>query len=62
MKGNLHNLHRRIFQNIYRLLDVQLSVLLKKLVDQGYAKVVGEEMTHQQGRPRTIYELNFATY
>lgn len=36
--------------------------IIKKLVDHGYAKVVGEEMTHQQGRPRTIYELNFATY
>ncbi|MFJ8460940.1 hypothetical protein ACIQ57_17615 [Lysinibacillus xylanilyticus] len=36
--------------------------IIKKLVDNGYAKVVGEEMTHQQGRPRTIYELNFATY
>ncbi|MED3804234.1 hypothetical protein P4562_20135 [Lysinibacillus xylanilyticus] len=36
--------------------------IIKKLVDNGYAKVVGEEMTHQQGRPRTIYELNFAIY
>ncbi|WP_107948413.1 hypothetical protein [Lysinibacillus parviboronicapiens] len=36
--------------------------IIKKLVDQGYAKIVGEEMPHQQGRPRTIYELNFATY
>ncbi len=36
--------------------------IIKKLVDHGYAKAVGEEMTHQQGRPRTIYELNFATY
>ncbi|MGN4125121.1 hypothetical protein ACMGD3_08940 [Lysinibacillus sphaericus] len=36
--------------------------IIKKLVDQGYAKVVGEEMPHQQGRPRTIYELNFGTY
>lgn len=36
--------------------------LLKKLVDHGYAKVVGEEMTYQQGRPRAIYKLNFPTY
>ncbi|MFJ7186584.1 hypothetical protein [Lysinibacillus xylanilyticus] len=36
--------------------------IIKKLVDNGYAIVVGEEMTHQQGRPRTIYELNFAIY
>ncbi|WP_144510557.1 hypothetical protein [Bacillus sp. FJAT-22090] len=36
--------------------------LLKKLVDQGYAQVVGEEMTYQQGRPRAIYKLNFPTY
>lgn len=36
--------------------------IIKKLVDHGYAKIVGEEMTHQQGRPRKIYELNFATY
>jgi len=36
--------------------------IIKKMVDNGYAKVVGEEMTHQQGRPRTIYELNFAIY
>ena len=36
--------------------------IIKKLVDHGYAKAVGEEMPHQQGRPRTIYELDFATY
>lgn len=36
--------------------------ILKKLVDHGYAQVVGEEMTYQQGRPRAIYELNFPTY
>ncbi|MDI2587420.1 hypothetical protein OR571_09965 [Psychrobacillus sp. NEAU-3TGS] len=36
--------------------------LLKKLVDHGYARVVGEEMTYQQGRPRAIYEFNFSTY
>ncbi|GLC88089.1 hypothetical protein [Lysinibacillus piscis] len=36
--------------------------IIKKLVDQNYVKIVGEEMPQQQGRPRTIYELNFATY
>ncbi|MEI4771548.1 transcriptional regulator [Psychrobacillus sp. FJAT-51614] len=36
--------------------------ILKKLVDNGYARVTGEEMTYQQGRPRAIYELNFPTY
>ncbi|MFJ7825770.1 transcriptional regulator [Psychrobacillus sp. NPDC096623] len=36
--------------------------ILKKLVDHGYAQVIGEEMTYQQGRPRAIYELNFPTY
>lgn len=36
--------------------------ILKKLVDTGFAKIVGEEMTYQQGRPRAIYELNFPTY
>ncbi len=36
--------------------------ILKKLVEHGYAKVVGEEMSYQQGRPRAIYELNFSTY
>ncbi|WP_419960588.1 transcriptional regulator [Psychrobacillus sp. BM2] len=36
--------------------------ILKKLTDHGYAQVVGEEMTYQQGRPRAIYELNFPTY
>ncbi|MFJ7972681.1 hypothetical protein [Psychrobacillus sp. NPDC096389] len=36
--------------------------LLKKLVDHGYARVTGEEMTYQQGRPRSIYEFNFPTY
>jgi len=36
--------------------------ILKKLADHGYAQVVGEEMTYQQGRPRAIYELNFPTY
>ncbi|KZR56815.1 hypothetical protein [Pseudobacillus badius] len=36
--------------------------ILKKLVDHGFAKVVGEEMTYQQGRPRSIYELNMPIY
>lgn len=36
--------------------------ILKKLVEHGYAKMVGEEMSYQQGRPRAIYELNFSTY
>lgn len=36
--------------------------ILKKLTDHGYAKIVGEEMTYQQGRPRALYELNFSTY
>lgn len=36
--------------------------ILKKLTDNGYVKIVGEEMTYQQGRPRAIYELNFPIY
>lgn len=36
--------------------------ILKKLVDNDYARITGEEMTYQQGRPRAIYELNFPTY
>ena len=36
--------------------------ILKKLTDHGYAQVIGDEMTYQQGRPRAIYELNFPTY
>lgn len=36
--------------------------ILKKLVDHSYVKVVGEEMTYQQGRPRTVYELNMPIY
>ncbi|MGR6898565.1 hypothetical protein [Rummeliibacillus sp. BSL5] len=36
--------------------------ILKKLVDNGYAVIVGEEMLYQQGRPRAVYELNFSTY
>ncbi|WP_342544555.1 hypothetical protein [Lysinibacillus sp. FSL W7-1291] len=52
-------------QNLAEYLQVTRRTterIIKKLVDNGYANVVGEEMTHQQGRPRTIYELNFATY
>jgi uncharacterized protein YlbG (UPF0298 family) len=36
--------------------------ILKKLVDHGYVKMVGEEMTYQQGRPRAVYELNMPIY
>lgn len=36
--------------------------ILKKLHDNGYVKVVGEEMTYHQGRPRAIYELNIPIY
>ncbi|WP_257347302.1 transcriptional regulator [Pseudalkalibacillus decolorationis] len=36
--------------------------ILKKLVDHGSVKIVGEEMTYQQGRPRAIYELNIPIY
>jgi len=36
--------------------------ILKKLVDHGYVKMVGEEMTYQQGRPRSVYELNMPVY
>lgn len=52
-------------QNLSEYLQVTRRTterIIKKLVDHGYAKVVGEEMPHQQGRPRTIYELDFATY
>lgn len=36
--------------------------LIKKLADHGAVKIVGEEMTYRQGRPRTIYELNIPVY
>ncbi|MBM7701121.1 hypothetical protein [Kurthia huakuii] len=36
--------------------------ILKKLVDNNYVRVVGEEMGYQQGRPRTVYMLDFAIY
>ncbi|MFC7786561.1 transcriptional regulator [Rossellomorea sp. GCM10028870] len=32
--------------------------IIKKLVDHGSIRIVGEEMTYQQGRPRSIYELH----
>lgn len=35
--------------------------IIKKLVDTGYVKVVGEEMVYHQGRPRAIYELHIST-
>ncbi|QHE62662.1 transcriptional regulator [Rossellomorea vietnamensis] len=36
--------------------------ILKKLVDNGSARIIGEEMTYAQGRPRAIYELTFPIY
>lgn len=36
--------------------------ILKKLVDHSYVRITGEEMTYQQGRPRSLYEFNFPTY
>ncbi|MGG0670255.1 hypothetical protein [Sporosarcina koreensis] len=36
--------------------------ILKKLMEFQYVKIVGEEMAYKQGRPRALYELNFATY
>lgn len=36
--------------------------LIKKLVEHGYIKVVGEEMVYHQGRPRALYELNLPIY
>lgn len=35
---------------------------LKKLMEFDYVKIVGEEMTYKQGRPRSLYELNFPTH
>lgn len=52
-------------QNLSEYLQVTRRTterIIKKLVDNGYVNIVGEEMTHQQGRPRKIYQLNFATY
>ena len=36
--------------------------ILKKLLDNDYVRVVGEEMGYQQGRPRTVYAIDFAVY
>lgn len=36
--------------------------IIKRLLDSGFAKIVGEEMTYQQGRPRAIYELRIPIY
>jgi DNA-binding MarR family transcriptional regulator len=36
--------------------------ILKKLGDHGYVKIVGEEMTYQQGRPRAIYQLELPVH
>jgi predicted transcriptional regulator len=36
--------------------------ILKKLVDNGSARITGEEMTYSQGRPRAVYELSFPMY
>ena len=35
---------------------------IKKLVECNYAKIIGEEMTYHQGRPRALYEFNFHIY
>lgn len=35
---------------------------LKKLLQFDYARIVGEEMTYRQGRPRALYEFNFPVY
>ncbi|WP_172369473.1 hypothetical protein [Sporosarcina jiandibaonis] len=36
--------------------------ILQKLTQFNYVKIVGEEMTYKQGRPRALYEFNFPTY
>lgn len=36
--------------------------MIKKLADHGSIKVVGEEMTYTQGRPRALYELDIPIY
>jgi hypothetical protein len=36
--------------------------ILQRLTQFNYVKIVGEEMTYKQGRPRALYEFNFATY
>lgn len=35
---------------------------LKKLLEFDYVRIVGEEMTYRQGRPRSLYEFNFPIY
>ncbi|WP_252502479.1 transcriptional regulator [Sporosarcina sp. Marseille-Q4943] len=35
---------------------------LKKLIEFEYVRIVGEEMTYKQGRPRSLYEMNFAVH
>lgn len=35
---------------------------LKKLLQFDYARIVGEEMTYRQGRPRSLYEFTFPIY
>lgn len=35
---------------------------LKRLMEFSYVKIVGEEMTYRQGRPRALYEFNFPAY
>lgn len=36
--------------------------MIKKMADHGSIKIVGEEMTYMQGRPRALYELNIPIY
>lgn len=36
--------------------------IIKKMTDHGSIKIVGEEMTYMQGRPRALYELNIPIY
>lgn len=36
--------------------------IIKKLADHGYIRIIGEEMTYQQGRPRAVYILNLPIY
>ncbi|WNS76404.1 HTH domain-containing protein [Bacillus sp. DTU_2020_1000418_1_SI_GHA_SEK_038] len=36
--------------------------MIKKLSDHGYIQIAGEEMTYQQGRPRSLYKLNIPIY
>lgn len=36
--------------------------MIKRLMESDYVKIVGEEMTYRQGRPRALYEFNFSTF